>query len=64
MQNQAERIQRQVERSHRRANVKPTPAPAPNSVSEEERLMVLSMLEEGKITVEEAEQILRTMEGE
>ncbi len=64
MQNQAERIQRQVERAHRRSNVKAAPPPAANPVSEEERLMVLSMLEDGKITVEEAEQILRTMEGD
>src|SRR5690606_37481579 len=49
MQNQAERIQRQVERAHRRANVKSSPAPAAKPISEEERLMVLSMLEEGKI---------------
>mgnify|MGYP001252563923 CR=1 FL=1 len=33
-------------------------------VSEEERLMVLSMLEEGKISVEEAEALLSAMEGD
>lgn len=32
-------------------------------VSDQERLMILNMLEEGKISVEEAEALLRTMEG-
>ena len=32
-------------------------------VSEEERLMILQMLQDGKITVEQAEMLLAAMEG-
>jgi hypothetical protein len=42
----------------------PPPAPAPPKapVSDEERLMILRMLEQKKITLEEAEQLLATLE--
>ncbi len=42
----------------------PPPPPAPEPVSDEERLTVLRMLEEGKISVEEAERLLAALEGQ
>jgi hypothetical protein len=68
-----DQIRQAAEREMRRAErfggftgpippVPPMPArPAP--VSEKERLMVLQMLQEGKITVEQAEQLLAALEG-
>jgi hypothetical protein len=41
----------------------PPPEPAKEPVSEEERLMILQMLEQGKITLDEAEQLLAALEG-
>jgi len=40
----------------------PTPPPAPQ-VTEQERLMILQMLQDNKITVEQAEALLRALEG-
>jgi len=40
------------------------PRPARPAVSEEERLSVLQMLEQGSISVEEAERLLQALEGE
>jgi hypothetical protein len=45
-----------------RPPVPPTP-PTPNPVTEQERLMILQMLQENKITVEQAEALLRALEG-
>jgi hypothetical protein len=39
----------------------PAPKPKPNPASAEERLMVLRMVEEGKISVEQAEKLLAAM---
>ena len=36
---------------------------ASDPVSEEERLMILQMLEQGNISLEEAEQLLAALEG-
>jgi hypothetical protein len=45
-------------------NFPPPPPPPPReSVSEEERLMILRMLEQKKITLEEAEELLSSLEG-
>jgi hypothetical protein len=41
----------------------PPPAPAKEPISDEERLMILRMLEQKKITLEEAEQLLAALEG-
>jgi hypothetical protein len=41
----------------------PFAAPATSAASEEERLLILKMLEEKKITVEEAEMLLNALEG-
>ena len=41
----------------------PTPSARDEPVSEEERLMILSMLEQQKISLEEAEQLLTALEG-
>lgn len=41
----------------------PVPKVPVEPVSEEERLMILQMLEQGKITTEEAEQLLAALEG-
>jgi DNA invertase Pin-like site-specific DNA recombinase len=40
------------------------PEPSGPVVSEEERMSVLRMLEQGKISVEEAEKLLKTLGGE
>jgi hypothetical protein len=45
-------------------NFPPTPpAPPKEAVSDEERLMILRMLEQKKITLEEAEELLSSLEG-
>lgn len=41
----------------------PPPAPRPSPVTEQERMMVLQMLQDNKITVEQAETLLRALEG-
>jgi sRNA-binding protein len=41
----------------------PFPAPEKPAASEEERLLILKMLEEKKITIEEAEMLLNALEG-
>jgi hypothetical protein len=41
----------------------PPPAPKSSPVTEKERMMVLQMLQENKITVEQAEALLRALEG-
>jgi hypothetical protein len=41
----------------------PTPPTPPDPVSEEERLMILNMLEQKKISLEEAEQLLAALDG-
>jgi hypothetical protein len=41
----------------------PAPRPAPQPVTDEERLAVLRMVEQKKITVEQAEQLLAALEG-
>lgn len=53
-QRRSERIQR-FDRRQQQANAEP--------VSNEERLLILQMLQDGKISVEEAEQLLATLEG-
>ena len=71
---QAERIQRAAERRARKTytwGTPPTPprppeppAPPPaDPVSDEERLMILRMVESRQITVEEAERLLAALEG-
>ncbi len=41
----------------------PAPPPAPDAVSDEERMSILRMLEQGKISVAEAEKLLSALEG-
>ena len=67
----AERKARTAERAARDRRRRPesykwTPpksTPAQEPVSEEERLMILEMLEQGKISIDEAEQLLAALEG-
>jgi hypothetical protein len=66
----AEQRARAAERAARDRRKRPEPVDWPASrkqpvepVSEEERLMVLQLLEQGKITMEEAEQLLAALEG-
>lgn len=59
---EAERNRRDTMRGSQRAGRHGQPQENAE-LSEKERMMILSMLEEGKITVEEAERLLRTMEG-
>jgi hypothetical protein len=66
----AERAQRRWERMGARQAARPTPPrrPAPLSppgdpVTEEERLMILRMVQEGKISSEEAARLLEALEG-
>jgi len=40
----------------------PRPHPRPDPVTEQERLMILQMVQEGKITIEEAERLLAALE--
>lgn len=67
-----EQIRAAAEREMHRSEVRggfrhpypPTPPPPPSSpVTEQERLMVLQMLQDGKITVEQAETLLAALEG-
>ena len=44
-------------------NILTTPTPPGDPVSEDERLMILRMLEQKKITMEEAEELLSALEG-
>lgn len=68
---QAERLQRAAERSARRfsfswgpTSTQPRPStPPPEPVSDEERLLILRMVESKQITVEEAERLLAALEG-
>ncbi|HLF75321.1 MAG TPA: hypothetical protein VI524_13285 [Anaerolineales bacterium] len=73
----ARRVERQVERRARRWrgtagaggwewDLNPQNAPPPHAepVAEEERLAILKMLQEKKITAEQAEQLLSALEGE
>ena len=67
-QRRAERKARAAERAARDRRRRPeTPVrPAPprsEPVTDEERLMILQMLEQGKVTPEEAEQLLAALEG-
>jgi hypothetical protein len=67
----AERKARSAERAARDRRRRPEPAkwtapppkPPAEPVSEEERLMILQLLEQGKVTSEEAEQLLAALEG-
>jgi hypothetical protein len=61
----AEREMRRAERFSGFPTPPPPPPPATRTepVSEKERLMVLQMLQENKITVEQAEQLLAALEG-
>jgi hypothetical protein len=70
-----EQIRQAAEREMRRAEWRPgthgqahphppePPKPPKSSVTEQERLMVLQMLQENKITVEQAEKLLAALEG-
>lgn len=66
MRHTEEHIRQAAEREIRRADVRygapSAPPPAPK-VTEQERLMVLKMLQENKITVEQAEKLLAALEG-
>ncbi|RPJ49573.1 MAG: hypothetical protein EHM21_06750 [Chloroflexi bacterium] len=61
--------EREMRRAERSGGFPMTPSPPPPAasrsapVSEKERLMVLQMLQEGKISVEQAEQLLAALEG-
>jgi hypothetical protein len=65
----AEREMRRADRFGGFAPMPPAPPAPPQPfqrsapVSEKERLMVLQMLQEGKVTVEQAEQLLAALEG-
>jgi hypothetical protein len=58
----AERSQRRWERASGR-KPRPQPRPQPEPVSEEEQLRVLRMVEQGKITPEQAADLLEAMKG-
>ncbi len=67
-QRRAERKARAAERAardRRRRPESPEPPPRPKAepVSDEERMMILQMLEQGKVSPEEAEQLLAALEG-
>lgn len=60
----AERAARDRRRRPEPVERKPMPSKGvPEPVSEEERLMILQMLEQGNITLEEAEKLLAALEG-
>jgi SHOCT-like domain/Toastrack DUF4097 len=68
MEYKAQAMERAARHSHRNWNFTvPTPpgaSPAPEEpVTEDERLVILRMLEEKKITMEEADQLLQALEG-
>jgi hypothetical protein len=62
----AERARMRAERAERRwrraSGERPRPEPKP--ASDEERLRVLRMLEEGRLTPEQASELLAALEGE
>ncbi len=67
-QRRAERKARAAERAARDRRRRPEPPESPvppksEPVSDEERMMILQMLEQGKVTPEEAEQLLASLEG-
>jgi hypothetical protein len=67
-QRRAERKARAAERAARDRRRRPEPPerpikPSSEPVSDEERMMILQMLEQGKVTPEEAEQLLAALEG-
>jgi hypothetical protein len=67
-QRRAERRARAAERAARDRRRRPeppdtVPTPKQEPVSDEERMMILQMLEQGKVTPEEAEQLLAALEG-
>jgi hypothetical protein len=55
--------QRQEGKVSWKASSVPDASPPPEPVTEEERLMILRMLEEKKITLEQAEELLSALEG-
>jgi len=59
------RAERRVDRAHGRTHVHigPFDAPAGEAASEEERMSILRMLEQGKVNVDEAESLLKALEG-
>jgi hypothetical protein len=68
----AERAARSAERAKRRAEraagswgftVGRPPVPPAEPVTDQERLMILKMVEEGKITADQAAQLLSALEG-
>jgi hypothetical protein len=68
----AERAARSAERAKRRAEraagswgfpAGRPPAPPSEPVTDQERLMILKMVEEGKITADQAAQLLSALEG-
>lgn len=63
----AERVARKAQRKARRVSVQfggePRPAKPVEPVSDEERLMILKMVEAQQISVEEAERLLAALEG-
>lgn len=64
-QRKAARAQRKAARAQRKAGQRGTIALPPRSsdTSEEERLIILRMVEQGKISVEEAESLLQTLDS-
>jgi hypothetical protein len=67
-QRRAERKARAAERAARDRRRRPEPPESPRRpksepVSDEERMMILQMLEQGNVTSEEAEQLLAALEG-
>jgi hypothetical protein len=67
-QRRAERKARAAERAARDRRRRPEPPERPSRpksepVSDEERMMILQMLEQGKVSPEEAEQLLAALEG-
>jgi hypothetical protein len=63
----ADRAQRRWERMEPRRPARPAPPPSPprgiDPVSDDERLMILRMVQEGKINTDEAAKLLEAMEG-
>jgi len=64
---EAERARRRVEKARwkvARKSTPPKPEPAGEPVSDEERLTILNMVAEGKISIEEAESLLDTLHAQ
>jgi hypothetical protein len=59
----ANRMQRHAERMQRYSRRRGEGSVRSEPISNDERLMILKMVQEGRLSVEEAEQLLRTMEG-